>query len=283
MARKIIILLISVFMPAFIHSGKIWWITDLHFDPNGDLQPSLPVCAWTPPSLFDSGLEMMSQEEAKPDFIIISGDFIHIPFRNVDEQSVTNILATIQTVTDLVSTKFPGVPILPCIGNHEYSPSKTWPDNRWSKWLYFPLFKMWKDWIPGNSRQIFVEQGYYSAVYNTSSTASLRVIALNTNYWSYYHYTIAFDNTQADLQWSWFERELAAAEHYNQSVYIIGHHPMVGMYWGYDPDDLVPIYSLRYNTIVQKYKDIIKGQFSGDEHYNEFRVMRTCIFLPKLN
>merc|ERR1711894_366795 len=55
---------------------------------------------------------------------------------------------------------------------------------------------------------------------------------------------------------------------------------MVGRYWGYDVDDLVPMYSLRYNTIIQKYKGIIMGQFSGHEHYNEFRVMRSCRFLP---
>ena len=277
MKGRIVIFYVFSYLPALIYSGKIWWITDLHFDINGDLLPSLPVCAWTPPSLFHSGLQMMSEEEPNPDFIIISGDFIHIPGRSgTDELSVKNILATIQTVTDLVSEKFPDVPILPCIGNHEYSPSKNWPDDKWSQWLYQPLSKMWGKWLPQNSLEVFSKHGYYTTVYDNG----LRVIALNTNYWAWDHQIMTFDATQAGVQFEWLERTLASARNLNQSVYIIGHHPMVGRYWGYDVDDLVPMYSLRYNTIIQKYKGIIMGQFSGHEHYNEFRVMRSCRFLP---
>ena len=152
-------LLIISSLPTFISTGKIWWITDLHFDLNGDKLPSLPTCAWTPPSLFHSGLDMMYQEEPNPDLIIMSGDFVHNPGRTRDELSVKNILATIQTVTDLVSEKFPGVPVLPCIGNHEYSPSKNWPDKRWTKWLYYPLSRMWEDWLPKYALEKLAEQG----------------------------------------------------------------------------------------------------------------------------
>ena len=274
-------LLIISSLPTFISTGKIWWITDLHFDLNGDKLPSLPTCAWTPPSLFHSGLDMMYQEEPNPDLIIMSGDFVHNPGRTRDELSVKNILATIQTVTDLVSEKFPGVPVLPCIGNHEYSPSKNWPDRRWTKWLYYPLSRMWEDWLPKYALEKLADQGYYSAVYENIPTSNLRVIALNTNHWSWAHQIIYFDATQSELQFSWLEKELASAEKLKQSVYILGHHPMIGRYWGYENDGLVPIYSLRYNTIVQRYKSIIKGQFSGHEHYNEFRIMRSCRFLPK--
>lgn len=282
--KSYVSLLILICMPAFIYSGKIWWITDLHFDLNGDKLPSLPVCAWTPPSLFDSGLEMMSVEEPKPDFIIISGDFIHHPGRTPDELSLSNTIATIQTVTDMVSDKFPGVPILPCIGNHEYDPYKNYPGEQWKNWLYIPLAKMWSEWIPENSLDLFGKYGFYSSVYNTSSTSSLRVISLNTTPLSWYWQVLAFDAgllAEAELQFAWFEEELAAAQRLNQSVYIIGHHPMSGLFWGNELDDFVPMYQLRYTTDVQKYKDIIKGQFSGHEHYDEFRVMRECRFLPK--
>ena len=188
MSWKITTLLFITMVPTAIYSGTIWWITDLHLDINGDLLPSLPVCAWTPPSLFHSGHDMMSKEESNPDFIIVSGDFIHIPGRTADELSTKNILATIQTVTDLISETFSGIPVLPCIGNHEYSPSKSWPDNKWAKWLYVPLSKMWEEWLPSSSLEVFAEQGYYSVVYNTSSsTESLRIVALNTNSVSYTH------------------------------------------------------------------------------------------------
>lgn len=43
-------------------------------------------------------------------------------------------------------------------------------------------------------------------------------------------------------------------------------------------DDLWPMYSLRYTTLLQKHKHLIRGQFFGHEHYNEFRVMRECAF-----
>ena len=70
MSLKVTALFTAIVVPAVIHSGTIWWITDLHFDLNGDVLPSLPTCAWTPPSLFHSGLHMMSKEESNPDFII---------------------------------------------------------------------------------------------------------------------------------------------------------------------------------------------------------------------
>eukprot|EP00662_Eupelagonemidae_sp_cell21_P053108 gene53108-56066_t len=38
------------------------------------------------------------------------------------------------------------------------------------------------------------------------------------------------------------------------------------------------MYSMRYTTILQKHKDLIRGQFFGHEHYNEFRLMRECTF-----
>ena len=248
--------------------GSVWWLSDMHVDVAGDDYPFHPRCAWSPPSLVSSCLNMMASQQPAPDFIIISGDFVHFPERNATDLDAAHVLATIRQITDWVSDRFPSVPVLPCLGNHDFSPSNNWPDEQRAQWLYQPLAQMWARWLPQSSLASLAARGAYSAVF-TQGSKQLRVIAPNTNYWAWYNTMISWDSSVAERHWSWFAGEVEAAGAAGQRIWVVGHHPPIGQSGGFMADDLWPLYSLRYTTVLQRHKQLLRGQFFGHEHYNE--------------
>jgi len=59
--------------------------------------------------------------------------------------------------------------------------------------------------------------------------------------------------------------ELYDAERLGQSVFIVGHIPPGG--WGCDSS-----WSYRYNALIDRFTNIIRGQFYGHTHHDEFQV-----------
>lgn len=62
------------------------------------------------------------------------------------------------------------------------------------------------------------------------------------------------------------EELLRKAEKDNEHVYIIGHIP---------PGDntFMSECSKRYNALIDRFERVVKGQFFGHTHYDEFRVI----------
>jgi len=264
-------------------TSRFLWLTDNHVDLWGDVNNAADKqCAHMPKAQWESAVQGMLAADKNPDFIIFSGDFVHFGARNASDLTRDVILDTITDVTLRMQRNFPNIRLFPCLGNHDYDPSNNWPSNTTeSSWLLKPLAKLWAPWLPASALKTVAETGWYSADVVPNK---LRVISLQTNYWAAYNqFTDISDNDDlAHRQFVWLESELALAQRDQVKVYINGHHPPIGNYVsGNDvdmQDGLWPLYSMRYVLLVQKYADLIEGQFYGHDHVDEVRVQNKCTY-----
>jgi hypothetical protein len=65
---------------------------------------------------------------------------------------------------------------------------------------------------------------------------------------------------------SWLEDTLRFAEKNNESVFIIGHIPPGSNYFNSEA-------SRRYNVLIDRFSNIISGQFFGHAHNDEFKII----------
>jgi len=261
------------------HTGRFLWFTDNHVDTWGNISiPSDTHCACTPQEQWNTAVTGMQSAVSTPDFIIFSGDFVHASARNSSDLTRQVILDTIGSVSLTLQTSFPGIRVFPCLGNHDYSPSNQFPSNvSASRWLYDDIADLWAPWLPPSALLTLRETGWYSA---DAIPGKLRVIALNTNYWAVWNrFTDTPDDDRiAHRQIVWFEKELQMAERDGVKVYVIGHHPPVGIFTdnfvGFQ--DVWPLYAMRYRIATQRYAHVIKGQFYGHDHVDEVRIVDGC-------
>jgi sphingomyelin phosphodiesterase len=74
------------------------------------------------------------------------------------------------------------------------------------------------------------------------------------------------DPTDPGGQIAWMEQVLRQAEKEGEFVYIIGHIPAGDV-------TFLSQCSLRYNALTDRFSHIIRGQFFGHTHYDEFRMI----------
>jgi hypothetical protein len=192
-------------------NGSFFWLTDFHLDIWGnESTPGDLRCAWMPSAQLQSAVDAMQAINSSPDFILVSGDFVHFPPRNGSDLSQQVILDTISIFTTWMMQEFPTTKLFPALGNHDYSPSNNWPvDPSQSSWLYDHLAEIWTPWLPASALATIKHAGWYAA--DVSAVDNLRIITLNTNYLTVYNTFLPWNTTIADEQFDWFETELSRA------------------------------------------------------------------------
>jgi len=80
------------------------------------------------------------------------------------------------------------------------------------------------------------------------------------------NFNIVRNPTDPIQQFAWLESVLRQAEKDSEVAYIIGHIP---------PGDstYTSECSKRYNALIDRFSDIVRGQFYGHTHYDEFRTV----------
>ncbi len=200
-----------------------------------------------------SALDNMKAKLPHPAFIIIAGDFIWHTATPAD--SVLKRKA-IQFIAGLFKERFPGVTIIPAMGNNDtYGPDYALQD---SKFLN-DFADAWAPNLPKHSAGELKAQGYYSCV-----TGNFKVLVFNSallNNGTHY--------PQAGAMLNWLQANLADTK--TKNVWLLTHIPPGtnvynnASFWNADQTQTY------INTVV-KYSSKVKLGIASHTHFNDFRV-----------
>lgn len=160
------------------------------------------------------------------------------------------------------------VEIYPLIGNHEpdicnlYPPESAW-GNFSLTWMYDAVIRPYEDSIPVNQVNLFRKYGYYSV--QSKADRNLRIVVLNTNLCYIDNFWLPTAPIDPFNQLQWFADTMDLAERFGQKVFIIG-HISPGSY------DCWPTWSHQFNRVISRYEAIIKGQWYGHEHDQNYKI-----------
>ncbi|XP_017480065.1 PREDICTED: sphingomyelin phosphodiesterase-like [Rhagoletis zephyria] len=268
---------------------KILHLTDIHYDPlyaPGALAECVePMCCqqgagstesdkaagyWgdyrdcdAPWQTIDDAFNHIKKTHSSIDYIYQTGDIVdHMVWGTSTEKNAD----ALKRVNDRLAELFPGIPVYPCIGNHEphpfnvFSPNDV-PDAINTHWLYEELYEQWSTWLPAETKDTILKGGYYTV----SPKAGFRVIALNnndcytSNWWLYY------DGTDKIPQLQWLHETLLAAEKAGEFVHILAHIPTGdASCWS--------VWAREFNRLVVRFRGTISGIFNGHSHLDEMHL-----------
>ena len=259
--------------------------------------------------LLKSGLAAAAQAIPHPEFILYVGDSLAHNWRSQYEKLAPRSshgdpaayrAFTAKTVEFLAlefQKHFPGVPILPAVGNEDaycgdYNVQPAGP--------FLEMFaRVWRR-LPGSAIEAaafqtsFSRGGYYSALLPASSKH--RVIVLNSVFFSnqYENACGSAADTPGDDQMAWLAAMLDVASRSQEKVWLVMHIPVgINDYntvkdeeAGAGPAEFwMPAYSRQFIKLVESFKDTIQIVFSGHTHMDDFRVIeaeRTGLVVNKL-
>ncbi|HEY8781274.1 MAG TPA: metallophosphoesterase [Mucilaginibacter sp.] len=200
-----------------------------------------------------SALDNMKYRLPHPAFIIIAGDFIW--HRATPADSILK-RKCIRFVAQLFKERFPGVTIIPAMGNNDtYGADYALQDPKFLK----DFAEAWEPNLPKPSGDELKAQGYYS-----STTGNLKLIVINSallNAGTHY--------PQAETMLNWLQTNLSGAD--TKNVWIITHIPpglnvySNSNFWNID-------YTRTFINMVVKYSSKIKFSIASHTHFNDFRV-----------
>ncbi|KAK2597359.1 hypothetical protein QQS21_006056 [Conoideocrella luteorostrata] len=232
--------------------------------------------------LEESMYKAIKEHAPDAEFAIFTGDIIE---RQVQKASVYDNRHKIGHAFDTMKYHFKQV--FPAVGNHESSPANSFPpsrnvdrhvidDSHSSQWLYDTLSRNWTQWLGEEfelrGRKDISRGGRYSVVYRAvhhedRSAMSLRIISLNTNFYSnanLWLYQEPLDH-DPDGQLKWLADELHSAEVFGEMAYIIGHMPMGDV-------DAIRHTSRSFNQVVNRYSSTIAAMFFGHTHVDQIQL-----------
>ena len=167
-----------------------------------------------------------------------------------------------QEITDLITKYLPNTPVYPIMGNHE-----TYPQDQFhlvnEQWLTNGLADMWAHWLTPEATTTFAENAYYTM---KDTHTGLRILGINTMMCDTLNFWLMLNATDPGNHLEWLRQQLHKAESDNELVFIIGHIP-IG-----DPF-CMSTWATVYRAIVNRFRNIIRGQFFGHTHTDDFQVV----------
>jgi endopolyphosphatase len=202
------------------------------------------------------------------DFIIWTGDTARHDIDFTHPRSAKEIFDYQQWALDLVEKHFPGVPIVPNLGNNDIIPHN----------IMFPgpnsmtkaYAAMWEKHIPASEQETVQKGGYFA---KEVIEGELAVLSLNTLYW--------FDNNAAvrgckgkhdpgTLQLDWMEETLEKYRDEKIQVHLMGHVPPTSSSYFENCYE-------RYTDMALRYQDTIVGQHYGHANIDAWFIQRNVM------
>merc|ERR1711907_130888 len=212
-------------------------------------------------NMWHTALAHMKATNPRPDFILWLGDnYGHT--QGPDTEVL--VLGSTQLLASLLETYFPGVPVVPAVGNHD-----VWPYNSDPGPAYYS--KLCSLWTP-----LLAKYGIGNAIADCNATGSfamevapdLRVFSLNTQ---------RLNSTEVLPM---LDSVLEKAEADGASVLVGAHIPLgpaacynCSRTSGFSGDVWDLGFQASFLDRMVRYKHTVKGVFSGHTHSDEFRVI----------
>jgi sphingomyelin phosphodiesterase len=194
--------------------------------------------------------------------IIWTGDNPAHTIWNNNADEIYNITAVF---IDLLYNKYNyKKPVFPSLGNHEeFIADQYDPFTNREVGFLSTMSKLFSNWLSEEEQQMFSKYGYYSKKYLNTN---LRIISMNCFLCDTLNFYLIENPTDPQGQFSWMEKTLRDAEKNGEYVFIIGHIP---------PGDttFTTQCAKRYQALVDRFSNIVRGNFYGHTHYDEFRLM----------
>ena len=284
-----------------VDGGSFWHISDLHLDylyqgggnisnfchqpsendtdqaegagEHGDYHCDAPLL------LVESSLLAMKNIQSEPDFIVWTGDSAP-HWRDPAPPDQNYIFNVTKLIFSKLDKYFPGVPIVPALGNHDASPPDEFPVRGSENGEYYE--KLWSEGAFGDHINIpdtgltFHQCGYYTKTLNITQNSVWRFLVLNTNIYYHDHYSSGPDPCG---QLQWMEETLASAGD-QEKVFIVAHVPpgsferIPGERLNFvSPEDTAESINNRYVDIVTRHSEKITAHLYGHLHTDTFRLI----------
>ena len=304
------LLVILLLVTSNVEGGNFWHISDFHLDykyvsggnisndchpMSEDLSSSYSESVKdfgdyhcdSPLLLVESALSAMQiiSKNSTPDFIVWTGDSSpHWGAQDTGSPNKDYIFNVTRLIFSRLDSMFPGVPVIPALGNHEADPPEQFPTadvNDPIKPEYYD--QLWSDGAFGDhirdtaSMQTFKQCGYYTKTVTTAEKNIWRFIVLNTNL--YYKDKLSQGEDPCE-QMSWMNETLRGAKN-DEKVFIVAHVPPGSFEraaWHYENFNSPANFSVKIN---KRYVDIvsdpvnaakISAHLYGHLHTDTFRL-----------
>ena len=244
--------------------------------------------------LLMSSLDDMKSRIPNPDFIIISGDFMShnfneefLKYSGINNTDSLNhfIENTIRFITMIIKNHFPYTTVFPSVGNNDADCGNYMiePGNGFLKMVsdtWEALVN--KSGTNASFKSDFSKGGY--CLVNFPYTKRYKMIILNTVFFSPYYKNSCGDTTldPGNTELEWLSRTLKSCKIANQKVWLSYHIPpgmdiYATIHGNGDCRQRVTEswkqrYSDMFIKIIKKYSKVVKANFSGHFHRDDFRV-----------
>eukprot|EP00708_Paratrimastix_pyriformis_P002724 GAFH01001477.1.p1 GENE.GAFH01001477.1~~GAFH01001477.1.p1 ORF type:complete len:499 (-),score=166.43 GAFH01001477.1:110-1417(-) len=209
------------------------------------------------------------------------------------EQTRELVVERMKTAFKLITDRFPSLPAIPILGNHDTTPYNQmgWGPE-WS-WLYDGAFGIWNATLLGynltaEDQATLRYAGYYTiqpfkaVKWAREPLTSLRFICLNSQLWEIKNQLNRNATTKALLedpagQFAWLRSQLARAKQEGVKVHLLQHIPM-----GFLPStstpgsgaaQMHPQYMAAERDALLAYPDVVTAIFTGHVHSGFFRLL----------
>jgi len=134
-----------------------------------------------------------------------------------------------------------------------------------TNYLAEEMAELWRPILGDETADFFKIHGYYSKLIKE---LNLRIIVLNTQVCDIYNFYVLSAINDPGKQLEWMRKTLYEAEKYSEKVMILGHIP---------PGDVTchSEFGNRYSVLVDRFENIIRGQFFGHTHVSQFQIVRS--------
>jgi sphingomyelin phosphodiesterase len=208
----------------------------------------------------ESGIEAMIAKD--PDFIIWTGDNIdHYIFLQTFENQFFNQRVLKKYVVETLNyTK----PIYPVLGNHEGVPTDIYNITQ-HQWVLQTFADIWIDHLTPEAHHNLSNFGYYHMQHLDTN---LRIVGIFSLVYDIQNWHLVPNHTDPLGELDFLESTFAYCEQHGEVAYILGHIPIGDVF-------VLGEWSVRFRALINRYTNIVRGQFYGHTHYDEFKNIKS--------